>query len=234
MGHVLRFVILMAFGGAMSACALLSGLDQISQGVDAPGADATIDAHPSSTGSDASGDVRHDTVTADTSVGVGEGDDGTVSADDSSIDMEEGGGGESAADGRPDGADDAGDGGGLDAGPDAYRLPDADSGPDAPPPCAPGNCSGCCDANRICLGGQSLTTCGTGGATCRNCASVSQSCNNGACSTVAPEAGPGCTPNPGLCAFVTICPFFYSACCKSSDGTCGCQLNSLPEAGPCR
>jgi hypothetical protein len=227
MGSVSRFLVFFlafgAFGGAVCACAALSGLDQYSRGVDAS---IAIDEGGSSHLPDSSGPIRGDTSSQDVVVSV-EGDgtvndesgDGSLGTGDASVD--EGSDGWTDAGNQSDASDasDAGDG-------DADGGPDADAGHPACGP-GPGNCGGCCDMNSNCVGGMSNATCGTGGAPCANCGS--QSCNSGTCSTTPSDAG-RCTQTT-CSVFTTLCiPAYEAPCCKS-DGTCSCKINFPP--GPC-
>jgi hypothetical protein len=74
--------------------------------------------------------------------------------------------------------------------------PGIDGSVDAPAPvqCGPSWCKGCCDSVGKCFAGTSTTSCGTGGAACKACASGS-TCQAGQC--VAGSCGPGNCP--GCC-----------------------------------
>lgn len=60
-------------------------------------------------------------------------------------------------------------------------MPGADGGTPPPPPpsCSSANCAGCCSGT-TCLGGNSVSACGTGGTMCLDCG-PSRLCNGGAC-----------------------------------------------------
>lgn len=59
-------------------------------------------------------------------------------------------------------------------------MPGVDGGPPPPPPsCSAANCAGCCSGT-TCLGGNSVSACGTGGTMCLDCG-PSRLCNGGAC-----------------------------------------------------
>lgn len=110
---------------------------------------------------------------------------------------------------------------------DAGNL--ADVAPDAPPPaCGPMTCSHCCSAG-ACVGGQSVTTCGTGGADCKDCTGMGGACgSNGSCTTPVKDAAPppACSANKcGGCV-----AFYQRGCCKS-DESCGCQWIYVPGSG---
>jgi hypothetical protein len=64
-----------------------------------------------------------------------------------------------------------------------------------PPPCGPSNCAGCCNAQGVCVGGNSASACGAGGGACVACPSVPN--GYGACSA-------------GVCTFG--CNYPYHAC----------------------
>jgi hypothetical protein len=125
-------------------------------------------------------------------------------------------GGQAPADGE--GGSDAGDAG------------DASSADVAMPLCGPGNCGGCCNPAGYCAGGQSKSTCGTGGHACTDCTPAGNVCSAGACVAPAVDAAPPPPCNPMSC-FVACAPVYQTSCCKS-DGTCGCQVQ-IPELGPC-
>ncbi len=110
---------------------------------------------------------------------------------------------------------------------DAGGLPDV--APDAPPPaCGPMTCSHCCSAGE-CVGGQSVTTCGTGGADCKDCTNMGGACgSNGSCTTPVNDAAPPPTCSANKCGG---CIAFYQRGCCKSDETCGCQLIYVPGSG---
>jgi hypothetical protein len=123
-------------------------------------------------------------------------------------------------------------GGGTDAPADVGVPEDAadlaDVAPDAPPPaCGPMTCSHCCSGG-VCVGGKSVTTCGTGGAECKDCTSMGGACgSNGSCTTPVPDAAPPPACSPNQC---NGCGFAQRGCCKS-DETCGCQWIYVPGSG---
>jgi hypothetical protein len=99
---------------------------------------------------------------------------------------------------------------------------DAALSPDVNTTCDTTTCAGCC-TNGACVGGQSVATCGVGGATCKDCTSMGGACTSGACSTKVPDAAakPVCTASKcPLCI-----PVYQSSCCKTTDETCGCKTN---------
>jgi hypothetical protein len=225
----LAAICLMAAGGA--ACAQIAGLPDFSSGSaldgsskpDPPSGDdqTTGGDEPSTTDDQGSGDL----------VTVGDIDGGDVD----SGDMDSGDGDAGAAN---DG--DASQGHAEAAAPDA-ASPDASAVVDAGAPsdasevpdgyvCGPGTCSGCCTSTGGCAGGQSVNTCGVGGASCKDCKS-SGACSAGACSTPVKDAAP-----PPMCV-VSVCQTtnpcagapFQGVCCKS-DETCGCQWTAF---APC-
>jgi len=102
---------------------------------------------------------------------------------------------------------------------------------DATPLCSPRNCGGCCNSNGFCAGGGSAATCGTGGKACRDCESMGQSCDQGACSSV--DSGPAPKCDDAQCRnMLTLCiPAYQGGCCLP-DGTCGCQI-LIPRMGSC-
>ena len=111
------------------------------------------------------------------------------------------------------------------------QLPEASvDASDARPMCTRSTCGGCCTAAGDCVGGQSVATCGTKGATCADCTQTGQSCNGGVCSSAPHDAGTctmlSCTTLSNLCI-----PVWQQPCCKS-DETCGCYI-TIPT-GPCR
>ena len=119
---------------------------------------------------------------------------------------------------------DASDAGGPD---DAAGL--ADVAPDAPPPpCGPMTCSHCCSAG-MCVGGQSVATCGTGGADCKDCTSMGGACaSNGSCTTPVMDAAPPPTCSASKCSGCVA--GFQRGCCRP-DQTCGCQWIYVPGSG---
>jgi hypothetical protein len=217
---VFELLVFLTFGGAVCACASLSGLDQYSPGGNASGSsDETAPPHLPDTSVDLPGDgtSRDDDVRA--------GENGRTISDDLGNDS-----GDLSV-----GTEDAGLNADSDGSSDAGKQSDASEADGAPredaskPVCgsSSSHCGGCCDMNGNCVGGQSTATCGTGGETCVNCGS--RSCNNGACSTIASDAG-RCTQT-SCNVFTTLCiPVYESPCCKS-DGTCSCNINFPP--GPC-
>lgn len=114
------------------------------------------------------------------------------------------------------------DAGALDEAGDALERP-ADAGVDATAICR-AQCSGCCDSNGVCHGGQSTSTCGVGGGACQDCSRASKVCDpQGAC--VAPstvDSGPPSTCVPTNCTNTCpLLPLAEAPCCKP-DQTCGC------------
>jgi hypothetical protein len=110
---------------------------------------------------------------------------------------------------------------------DTGSLPDV--APDAPPPaCGPMTCSHCCSAGE-CVGGGSVTTCGTGGAECKDCTNMGGACgSNGSCTTSVKDAAPPPTCSANKCGGCVAS--FQRGCCKS-DETCGCQWIYVPGSG---
>jgi hypothetical protein len=107
---------------------------------------------------------------------------------------------------------------------DANSVPDV--APDAPPPaCGPMTCSHCCSGGE-CVGGQSVTTCGTGGEACKDCTSMGGACGtNGSCTTPVKDAAPPPTCTASHCGGCVN--GFQRGCCKS-DETCGCVWIYIP------
>jgi hypothetical protein len=215
------------FAIGAGGCASVAGLDQYAGG---SSSDASVPMPaPTSLSFDASATDR-----AEPPVGRG-GDDGSRDALAPADDAQDG-----PASAGDAGATDAGGGdaqgtSGTDARSDApvEQIPDASPPPDASdarPQCSRSTCGGCCTAAGDCVGGQSATTCGTGGALCADCTMSGQSCNAGVCSSVAHDAGActmlSCTTLSNLCI-----PVWQQPCCKM-DGTCGCYI-TIP-IGPCR
>jgi hypothetical protein len=67
--------------------------------------------------------------------------------------------------------------------------------------CSPSNCGGCCSGN-TCLGGNTSTACGLGGAACQNCAADAAPCVGGSCG----QGPPGCSAlNCGGCCDGNSC-----------------------------
>jgi hypothetical protein len=87
--------------------------------------------------------------------------------------------------------------------------------------CDTTSCGGCC-SNGQCVGGESVATCGKGGAQCKDCTSMGGACTSNACATKAPDAGPAKTCTASKCS--PCIPVYQSSCCKS-DMTCGCKTN---------
>jgi hypothetical protein len=109
---------------------------------------------------------------------------------------------------------------------DGYFVIDipADAGlsPDVNTTCDTMTCSGCCQ-DGMCVGGQSVATCGKGGVVCKDCTRMGGACSSaGACTTKVADAAP-----PPACS-VSKCPpcipVYQSSCCKT-DETCGCHTN---------
>jgi hypothetical protein len=192
------------------ACAQLSGLEDYSSGAPAePDSSVSpVRLEPK----DAAGDESHKVTLSEAGDDVNQGADsppedlGPRSSDDAGEAAETGDAGEPS-----DGAEPS----------DAARPSDASLVPDGYV-CGAGTCGGCCNAEGDCVGGQSVATCGVGGAKCADCTS-SGACSEGSCTTSLPDAGPrpkckyGSCPNSN-CAFFPI----QGACCKL-DQTCGCQ-----------
>jgi hypothetical protein len=96
--------------------------------------------------------------------------------------------------------------------------------------CGPGTCGGCCSATGDCVGGESVSTCGSGGATCQDCEG-SGACSQGACVASPLDAGPRPMCDVASCSTGNCAGFpIQGACCKS-DQTCGCQWTIF---APCR
>lgn len=86
--------------------------------------------------------------------------------------------------------DDASLGDAIDDEPD-FRRDAADVGPDALPKCGPTNCTGCCQSDGSCAGGQTLDACGMNGEACEQCPKDPNSyCN---------KPGPGCITQLAEC-----------------------------------
>ncbi len=110
---------------------------------------------------------------------------------------------------------------------DANNIPDVAL--DALPPCGPSTCSNCC-SDGMCVGGRSVTTCGAGGANCKDCTSMGGACgSNGSCTTPAVDAAPPPACDSTKC---TGCDLFYEMGCCKSDDTCGCRIYWVPGS-PC-
>jgi hypothetical protein len=124
----------------------------------------------------------------------------------------------------------------VEAGPDAQ----AEAGQDAAeagtladgqaPPCA-STCGGCCDDAGNCVGGQSNMTCGTNGARCEDCTALGERCGGGVCTSAPPPQDAG-TCVASMCPPLCI-PVYQTTCCKTTDGTCGCQIQ-IPPSPTCR
>ncbi len=98
---------------------------------------------------------------------------------------------------------------------------DAMLSPDVNTKCDTTTCSGCCQ-DGMCVGGQSVATCGKGGATCKDCTGMGGACSSGACATKVADAGPAMTCTVSKCPLCI--PVYQSSCCKT-DMTCGCHTN---------
>jgi hypothetical protein len=109
----------------------------------------------------------------------------------------------------------------------SVQASDAESKPDGFV-CNTMTCNGCCDSAG-CHGGNSVTTCGSGGATCTDCTSRGGACNNHVCGAHIVDAGPQCTTT-NVAACSKCATVLYTACCKK-DGTCGCQWTGF---APCQ
>jgi hypothetical protein len=99
---------------------------------------------------------------------------------------------------------------------------DAALSPDVNTKCDTTTCAGCCQ-DGMCVGGQSVATCGKGGGTCKDCTGMGGACSSGACTMKVADAGPAMTCNPSKCPLCI--PVYQSSCCKTSDQTCGCKTN---------
>jgi hypothetical protein len=88
--------------------------------------------------------------------------------------------------------------------------------------CGPGTCGGCCE-NGACVGGQSVDSCGSGGAKCNDCTSSGACSAAGACTTAVPDAGPPPPCNASACSSRCALAPIQGGCCKL-DNTCGCQF----------
>ena len=94
-------------------------------------------------------------------------------------------------------------------------------------PCSRSTCSGCCDAQGNCVGGESLTACGAAGIACLVCpASANEVCRNGIC------AMPVLPTSCAVSSCPPCIPAYQAACCKT-DNTCGCAVQFPPDAGGC-
>jgi hypothetical protein len=63
---------------------------------------------------------------------------------------------------------------------DAVSLPPIEASADAPVPCLPSTCAGCCDGT-LCRPGSLDTACGAGGQLCNDCTTMGQRCSLQAC-----------------------------------------------------
>jgi hypothetical protein len=198
----------LALSVSTAACAALSGLDRFAAGVD----DASVVAvQPDpETGAD---DVQ---APADTQGGdepgpdTGQPDGTTVSEGDGGADVH------AASDAATRDA----------SGSDSGSPRDASMAPDAYV-CGTTSCGGCCSSG-VCVGGQSVATCGVGGVLCKDCTSMG-ACSGGACATPPPDAGPPPMCVQSQCTNTCAVFFIQGVCCKS-DQTCGCQYTAF---GPC-
>jgi hypothetical protein len=116
--------------------------------------------------------------------------------------------------------------GAPEAGPSKASL---DAGTDGPPACST-HCQGCCGPTGDCQGGLSDNSCGDGGETCRDCATMGLACVNRSCAAAVPSEAGSQTCSLSSCSASVCIPVWQSDCCKS-DGTCGCQ--ALIPKGPC-
>ncbi len=207
-------IIVLSVSGA-SACGLISGLSGYG---DFDGAmDGSVSRLVTDTGVPGklhdSSSASHDgsvPVVVDASGDVGPSTDGTVSTEDDA---------EPDASAASDGQDAGGEG-----------LPDGTPPDGPPPPCSPETCSNCC-SNNVCVGGQSVATCGTGGAACTDCTNMGGACgSNGACTTAVKDAAP---PPACVASSCRGCDGFYQKGCCKSDDTCGCLLVWVPGS-PCQ
>src|SRR5262249_54802835 len=95
-----------------------------------------------------------------------------------------------------------------------------------PPPsaCTPGNCTGCCDAHNVCVGGEASQRddqCGTKGSACMECAPGTH-CTNGEC--VVP---PRCGTCSGCCVLSLDCApgTRDDECGKAGEQCESCSVN---------
>ena len=213
--RVARFIAVSSVIGT-SACGLVSGLsgyEDVGGGADSsvnhPITDTGVPAKPLRDAGSGHPDVS---APLDGSDALAPSSDGTVTEDEAGSDA-------SAANDASNVTDSA----------DDFIFPDAP--PDGPPPpCGPETCSNCC-SNNDCVGGQSVTTCGTGGAACKDCTSMGGACGtNGACMTAVPDAAPPPACTASKCGG---CDLFYQKGCCKSDETCGCVLIYVPGS-PCQ
>jgi hypothetical protein len=113
-----------------------------------------------------------------------------------------------------------------------------------PPPCGPGTCDGCCDAQGACRFGDESDACGAGGQLCTDCTATGEGCVNGACQGPPPPCGPGncggCCDAAGNCVAGTshtACGTAGNACqaCTSQGKVCtqpGNYCAFFPSCGP--
>jgi hypothetical protein len=182
----------------VGACGVLAGLGDYAQGVGDSGVGVKIQGHPEESG------------ILDDAMGTGPG------GEDTSVGP------------ASDDATDAGTGGSedvIDTGSTQETADAGDAAQDAAALCRT-QCSGCCDSNDVCHGGQSLATCGSGGAACVDCSTQTKVCSSaGSCVKASMmEAGP-----PPMCSVSNCknsCPLLMAPCCKG-DQTCGCAVLGL-------
>jgi hypothetical protein len=105
----------------------------------------------------------------------------------------------------------------------------ADAAPGAMLTCGPMTCANCCIGG-LCVGGKSVTTCGTSGQDCKDCTNMGGACgSDGSCVTRVADAGPPPACDPAKCGG---CGFYTRGCCKS-DLTCGCIIDYVVASSAC-
>lgn len=97
----------------------------------------------------------------------------------------------------------------------------------APPPCAPGNCAGCCDALGRCRVGNQSDACGSAGATCADCGAQGL-----ACAPAVLDGSEACTGKAPECSAATCggcCDASGSCRTGTSDAACGANGHSCDD-----
>ncbi len=87
--------------------------------------------------------------------------------------------------------------------------------------CNTSTCTGCCDDNGVCRGGDELTACGQGGMTCAACASGTR-CQAAVCQPLNANGGMcvvGAECASGFCAAGVCCTSACTGTCESCNGT---------------
>jgi|HubBroStandDraft_2_1064218.scaffolds.fasta_scaffold19812_1 hypothetical protein len=199
-----RGAALLAWVGALAACAGISGLDAYS----------------------AEGNFEGTCTGSCAADGGGPADDGALSTD-----MTETGGPPTEPDDASEGASVESSDSTTAAGarPDAAVEGVESAAPGIPPDATPESaacnaqsCAGCCTAAGLCAAGGLDDACGTAGAACSDCSTSGLACTAGACGAAPEDSGAQQSQcNPSQCA--NLCVPYFVQCCKS-DETCGCAL----------